>query len=1229
MNCDEYEAIFNPDKIEFRSRNEGISSLMEITVSPEENVEIRRISLTNISNRPRKLTVTSFGEVALTSAKGDASHPAFSKLFVASEYLPEYDAILFERRPRTEHDQRLFLVHLLSSSVVWAPTEFDTSRATFIGRGGNIREPRALTEPGKLAGSLGSTLDPVFSLRHHLELDMGQSGTVSFITAAASSRNEAMLFVRKYREGQHVSRAFEMAWSHSHVEIRHQQFSISGVLDFQHLANAIIYNIDNLRGPSDTIRRSTAAQSALWRIGISGDEPIVLAVVTDPEQNRFIQELLLGHEYLRQRGLKFDLVILNEFVSGYMQDFQEELQTLMRASASRDSIDQRGGVFLRSSGQMSAEEIDLLYSAARVVLSGNRGPLSGQLVIDSSTVPSPGSATKTSTSRKELPRGAAASPPAGELSNGIGSFVENGKAYQMVVTDTTLPPAPWVNVVANERFGFIASEAGGGFTWSQNSRENRMSVWTNDPIQDRPSEVIYLRDLDSGALWCPTPRPVPHRQPVVVTHRFGSTSYAANISDIGSELTLSGDLNDSVKYFHLKLENPGSEERRLVIAFYIEWVLGFSRPDSYRHLRVGWEQEQELLYATNPYNVDFGRQVAFIGSSHPIATYTAKRAEFLGRNHSLSLPAALAPGAGVRVGRGKITRSSGLTLSKQTGGGFDSCGVICVRLTLPPGQSDQVLFYLGAAETIAQAKEQAPRFRSLKTREKSLEEVRTFWNETTTPVQLETPDRSFDILANGWLLYQTLACRMFARSGFYQSSGAMGFRDQLQDSMALLLGHPERTRKQILLHASRQFREGDVQHWWHPPVGRGVRTRITDNYLWLPYVVLEYLRITGDRTILDEQVSFLEGPQLEGHQNDLYFQPTVSNESGTLAEHCRRALERGFAVGPRGVPLIGGGDWNDGMNEVGLGYKGESIWLGWFFADVLKRAALHLIDPADDERRARYNNHADQVIQAIESSSWDGEWYQRATFDDGTPLGSQAREECRIDSIAQSWAVISRLGNKDRALKAMSSVYEHLVDDELRLVKLLAPPFVASKPSPGYIQSYPAGLRENGGQYTHAATWVVIAATMLGDGEKAFSLFQYLNPLTHTATKTGVARYKTEPYVLCGDVYTNHDHPGRGGWSWYSGSSGWLYRAAIEHIAGLRLTGDSLEVVPCIPPSWPGFRMTLRLRGMVFRVTVENPAGISCGTPELTLNGKAAGNSIPLAECRQDNEILVSLRPAT
>lgn len=1197
-----YEAIFNPDKVEFRRRDRGITTLTEITVSPEEDVEVRRVTVTNLSQRRRELEVTSFAEIALANRRADGAHPAFSKMFIESEYLEDYEALILRRKPRTEHDSELYLMHLSVTPVVWAPVQFETSRDRFIGRGGSLRMPAALGMGSKLSGSVGTVLDPIVSIRQRMELEIGESHTLSFVTGVARSRDDVIDLVKKYREGARITRAFEMAWSHSHVAIRHQQFSLSSIQDFQRLANAIVCNFEHLRAPSEVIKRCKLPQSALWRFGISGDEAIVLVVISDPEQLKFAQELLLAHEYLRQRGVRFDLVLLNDYASGYLQELQNELEFIVKTGFSRNMMDQPGGVYLRSTQQLSAEEVNLLHATARVVLFGSRGTLSSQLVLDTKTERPPVVRAK---STKAAEKRVVNEPAALEFWNGVGGFVDSGAAYSVLAQDGKLPPLPWANVIANERFGFLVTERGAGFTWFGNSRENRLTPWSNDPVIDPHGEVLYIRDQESGEVWCPTGAPTAVPSAVRASHGFGHSKFSANYNGISSELTLSGALEDAVKWYHLELTNHSTTERRLELYFYVEWVLGFSREQSYRHVRTGWDAEREMLYASNPFGLDFPEQVAFIGSNLQVQSHTASRREFVGRHRSLGNPAVFEPGA---AAIGKQTRqgvrSSGLMLSGSVGAGFEPVGVIKVQRTLQPGERCPVLFYLAQAESMAQAQEKASSFRSLATRNSAFSAVSGFWKETLTTVQVKTPNRALDILANGWLLYQTLACRMLARSGFFQSSGAIGFRDQLQDSLALLYSRPELTRKQILLHAERQFVEGDVQHWWHPPSGRGIRTKISDNYLWLPFVTAEYLKVTGDYSILDEHVSFIEGPQLEPHQGDSYFTPQRSQQSASLYEHCLRALDRSFPVGTHGLPFIGHGDWNDGMNAVGEKGMGESVWLGWFIGEIMNRFA-EVVEKRDDAPRAeRYRAKAIELAASIDQHAWDGKWYHRAYCDDGTPLGTATADECQIDSLAQSWSVISGIGNSERRRIALNSVYERLVDSKHREILLLTPAFQKHVPNPGYIQSYPPGLRENGGQYTHAAAWVVIAAAMAGDGDKAAALFDLINPITHTADERGVQVYKTEPYAMCGDVYSNPQHLGRGGWSWYTGSSGWLYRAAVQFVCGLHVGAESFTVDPCIPSSWPELSLTYRHQGTTFEIVVINPKGVQRGVERIEVDGK-------------------------
>ena len=1203
MEPETYEAIFSPDKVELRRRDREITTRTEVTVSPEDNVEIRRVTLTNLSHRLRRIELTSYGEVSLISGKADIAHPAFSKMFLSSEFLPDYEALLFTRKPRDENEGHLYMAHLVQAPG--SQVQYETSRLNFLGRGLSARAPIALQHMNPLSGAVGTVLDPVFSLRKKVDVGEGRSETVSFVTAVARSREAIIDLVKKYREGQYVSRAFEMAWSHSDVEMRHQQFSIARVLDFQKLANAIIFNHPRLRAADEILRKNRLSQSALWRFGLSGDEPIVLFTINDREQIKVCEELLLAHEYLRQHGVRFDLVILNEYPGGYFQELQQEIEFLIKTGYSRDFYERSGGVFLRAINQLSEEEAVLLYSVARVVVAANKGPLSSQLAL--AFKPEQHQPRKRrSTRRQEF----VYHPPYEkvEFKNDFGGFADEGRSYSMTVRYDQLPPQPWVNIVANKNFGFLISESGGGYTWSDNSRENKLSPWKNDPVTDSPGEVIYIRDRDTGNYWCPTPHPVQYEQPVRVKHSFGMTTFSTQVNQVFSQLTVSGSTEDKVKWWHLELVNGDFRERNLDLFLYFEPVLGVSREDTYRYLQSSFDSENQILVFSNPYNTDYPRQYLYFGANRSIESFTSSRREFIGRHRDVSNPSALeteSTGAGLGIFSGK---PSLVHLSGTVGAGFDTCAALKIHVDIPAGEKGHVLFFAAAAESMDEARKGAAKFRSVRTWESSLKQTAEYWNGATDAVQVHTPDRKFDIMVNGWLLYQTVSCRLFARTGFYQSSGAYGFRDQLQDSLALLFAKPEETKKQILLHASRQFIEGDVQHWWHPPTGRGIRTRISDNYLWLPYAVQEYVKVSGDWSILDEEAPFLEAPLLEPGVHDAYNTPSLSTRRGSILQHCLIALDRALTqLSPRALPLIGGGDWNDGFNRVGIRGQGESIWLGWFLAHILSRFS-ELLPGRDEQRAVLYKRKAEDLVQAIETHGWDGNWYRRAYFDDGTPLGSASNKECRIDSIAQTWGIISDLAQKERRETAIRHVYEHLVREEEKLICLLWPPFENMQRDPGYIQAYPPGIRENGGQYSHAAAWVIAAAALLGDGEKAFSLFNLVNPISHAQDSDGVRRYKTEPYVMCGDVYSCRPHAGRGGWSWYTGSSGWLYRIAVENLVGLKLRGGFFTVHPCIPPQWSDFGFIFTAQAMRFHVRVLNPSHVSSGVLSIELDGVKVEN---------------------
>ncbi len=1163
---DAYEVIFSPDKAEFKRRDFDIHTHTDIVVSPEDNVQVRRVSVKNVTDFARSLDLTSYSEVVLNKAKAEAVHPAFSNIFIQTEYLADLDAILCERRPRSAHEKPTYFFQLVNSAVVWAPLQYDSSRATFVGRGRTSANPIAL-ESEKLAQSVGAVLEPIVAMRIVVELGAKESHTVCFVSGYAATREEAIHLIERYHNSeQSVHRAFELAWAQSSVELRSGQVQSEEAAIFQRLASAIFFNHEQFRTAPENVARNGLTQSGLWRFGISGDIPIVLARISDPSQLPLIQQVLSAHDYLRLRGVKFDLTILNEYPGGYAQDLHHELEFMIRAGRSETLIEKSGGIFLRGAQAISSDEITLLEAVARVVLNGTHGSLVEQLLLPKLLPETQRYGGALGPASDGIEFSTPVPLPALQFRTKYGGFDPKTGEFVMRVHEGLRPPLPWSNVIASPEFGCLVTESGGGYTWSENSRENRLSTWSNDAVSDPMSEIVYLRDQDTGAFWSATPQPAPVGD-YRVKHGFGYSSFESNVSDIRSEMTVRVHPSEPVKEISIEVTNHGRGVRQLGFVYFVEPVLGVLRTDSYRHLVSRFETSNQVLTVTNRYNNEFAGRSVFVGSSEPIASWTASREEFIGRHGDTNRPLALARA------HTRGFRRTPFKLSGKSGACFNQALMVHVGIELDPGESKRVSFFLGESRSADQLAQLSARLKSVKFRA-DIEAGNQSLKNAISAVRVKTPDPAFDLMVNGWLMHQVISCRLWGRSGFYQSGGALGFRDQLQDSLALLIADPAACRAQIMLHASRQFIAGDVQHWWHPPTGRGVRTTISDDLLWLPYAVCEYLDVTGDERALEEEISFLEGQELPPGHSDLYFQPQVSARRGSLFEHCSLTLDRSLATGAHGLPLMGGGDWNDGMNEVGHGGKGESVWLGWFLVVTLERFAV-LCDSRAPDKAKLYRDHAAKLRAALSNNAWDGEWYRRAFFDDGTPLGTASAAECKIDSLSQSWAVIA---NDPRGKQAMDSAIKHLVRPKSKIIKLLDPPFDKMVPTPGYIQGYVPGIRENGAQYTHAATWVVLAASILGDGDRAYALWNMLNPINHASSEQLVAQYQAEPYVLCGDVYAG-ELEGRAGWSWYSGSAGWQYRIAIENILGIKRRGDSLTVSPCVPKEWPGFEAWITING--------------------------------------------------
>ena len=1187
-----YEAIFSEGRAEFRRRDLDYDMHTEIVVSPEDDIELRRVHITNRARMRRTIEVTSYAEVVLAAPAADALHPAFSNLFVQTEIIRERQAILCTRRPRSLAEQAPWMLHLMSVRGAQAgEISYETDRMRFIGRGRTVAAPQAMDDSTALSGSAGSVLDPIVSIRYRITLEPEQTATIDMVSGIGATREAAVSLAEKYQDRHLADRVFELAWTHSQVVLRQINATEADAQLYGRLAGSVIYANSSLRADAGILGRNRRGQSSLWSYAISGDFPIVLLQIGEMANLDLVRQLVQAHAYWRLKGLSVDLVIWNEDRAGYRQLLQDQIMGLIAAGVEAQVMDRPGGIFVRRAEQISDEDRILVQSVARAIISDRRGTLGDQInrrglmEVRAPHLNLP-HFKPTRAHRAESPM--TATPPRRDLlfNNGLGGFTPDGREYVITTAHELVTPAPWVNVLANSNFGTVISESGMAYTWSENAHEFRLTPWGNDPVSDASGEAFYLRDEESGHFWSPTPLPSRGATPYVSRHGFGYSSFEHAEDGISSALTVYVAMDAAVKFSVLKVRNESGRARRLSATGYVEWVLGDLRPKSTMHVITEIDPASGAFYARNAYNTEFADRIAFFDVDDMTRTFSGDRTEFVGRNRTLRNPAAM-------------TRSQ---LSNKVGAALDPCAAIQIAFELADGEEREFIFRLGAGRNLNEARSVLQRCRGSAAAHDTLQKVRQYWQHTLGAVQVETPDQSLNVLANGWLMYQTLACRLWARSGYYQSGGAFGFRDQLQDVMALIHAEPRLVREHLLRCAAHQFREGDVQHWWHPTSDRGVRTHCSDDYLWLPLAMCRYVLGTGDSGVLDELIPFLDGRAVNPEEDSYYDLPRRSEESATLYQHGVRAIVRGLSFGEHGLPLIGSGDWNDGMNIVGAHGKGESVWLGFFLYDVLMRFTEVARMRSDTSFAERCQREAAQLRQNIERNGWDGEWYRRAYFDDATPLGSASNAECQIDAIAQSWAVLSGAGDLTRSRTAMAAVDRRLVRRDHALIQLLDPPFDKSALNPGYIKGYVPGVRENGGQYTHAAIWTVMAFAALGDNQRAWELFDMINPINHANSEAAIATYKVEPYVVAADVYAVAPHIGRGGWTWYTGSSGWMYRLIVESLLGLKLEAGKLRFAPCLPADWDTFKLHYRYRETVYHIDVRQTR-ISDDKATVTVDG--------------------------
>ena len=1167
-----YEAVFSQGRAEFRRTDASLDTHTEIAVSPEDDIELRRVHIANRSRRKRIIEITSYAEVVLAPPMAEEMHPAFSNLFVETAVDESRNTIICTRRPRTPEEQVYWMFHLMKvTDAKVLEVTYETDRDKFIGRGFTIHQPKVMTGDNALAGSSGAVLDPVVAMRYRIVIEPNTSATIDVIMGIADTKNHCDFLVDKYQDLQLTNRVLELAWTHSQVILRQLNATEPDAQLYALLAGSIIFANDSLRADPSVIIKNQRGQSGLWGYSISGDLPIVLLQIEDSANIELVKQLIQAHTYWRMKGLVVDLVIWNEDNGGYRQNLQNEILSLLTSGRAADVKDQPGGIFIRSSDQVSNEDRILFQSVARIILSDRFGTLEEQVARRNKIRPaipyfSPTKFHASVFTKVEQPTGL-------QFFNGLGGFSADGKEYVITTTSTQTTPLPWSNVLANPDFGSIVTESGQSYTWMDNAHEYRLTPWNNDPITDMQGEAFYLRDEESGRFWSPSPFPCRGTSAYISRHGFGYSIFEHSEDGIDSAMAVYTDIEHPVKYIVIKLHNKSQRLRRLSTTGYMEWILGDLKAKTQMHVVTELDPQSGAILAHNKYNTEFNNKVAFFDTDEVNRTITTDRREFIGRNGTLSNPDGM-----------YRARFSG-----RTGAALDPCAVIQAVFELAEGQEKEIVFRLGAANDMHDALALIKKLEGKETALQASEKVKQFWKETLGAIQVETPDNAVNILINGWLNYQTMASRIWGRSGFYQSGGAFGFRDQLQDVLSLIHTKPALVRHQILLSASRQFKEGDVQHWWHPPSGRGVRTTCSDDLLWLPFVTTKYIAVTGDKVILDESVHFLEGRLLNTGEESYYDLPIRSEKVAPLYEHCVLAIEHALSFGEHGLPLIGSGDWNDGMDKVGEHGKGESVWLAFFVYSILIKF-IEVAELKNDKPFAeKCRTTAETLQQNIQTHAWDGAWYRRAYFDDGTPLGSKENEECKIDSIAQSWSVLSGAADPKRRLMAMNAAEKYLVRKEEGIIQLFDPAFDKSELNPGYIKGYVPGVRENGGQYTHAAIWLIMAFAVLGDTERTWQLIQLINPINHGKDEATIGKYKSEPYVIAADVYTVPLHTGRGGWTWYTGAAGWLYQLFIESFIGLKREADKLYILPCLPQAWDAVKIQYRYINTLYRIELINP----------------------------------------
>lgn len=1211
---EDYAIEFKADVGIYKRKDGSIESELDIVVSPEDDIEVRKLILKNTGEKGRNIEVTSYMEVTLQSFEGDAVHPSFSNLFISTEYLEDKKTLIGSRRPRSKDSTVPFIFHnLVTEEELVGSITYETSRVNFIGRNRDLEEPRAMDNDASLSNTVGTVLDPIMSMRCGLRLEKGEEKIIYYVTGTANSREDILELIEKYNNVGKLESTFVSYGKAVQLELKALGIKSSQANIYQRLASYILFLHSGRSDREEYIKNIHNSQQDLWAYGISGDLPIAMALVKDSKDMDLIRAMIKMHYYWKSKGLKVDLLIYNDEESSYEQPLQKSIMTAVSISKEGDILNKPGGIFVHNKSTMPEDIRDFLIGISSLYVDSSKGTIVTQMRdIDA--------VENVNLRHKELGNINSDIFLQEEKSdyenllvvtknkeyklydktynidnldfwNGFGGFDPKDSSYVIKLDKFKNTPAPWINVISNDDFGFHISEVGSSYTWSRNSRENKLTPWSNDWVTDPISEALYIRDNESGVYFSLTPKPVRDEGEYIIRHSFGYSTFYHTAYGIKGEEAVFCPRNEKLKVIKISLENIEEDERELSIFYYAQLVLGVFNYSSAKYITTF--KENNYIYGQNPYSKYFGKGKCYLTLlGVESLSFTGDRKEFLGIEGKVSDPEAL----------------KYKNLSNKTGSIYDPCLAVEGKIKLQPGEKKEIVVLLGDEESKDLIGNIITKYSNLEECDKALEKVKQYWSDFLGNIQVKTEDKSMDYLLNGWLLYQTYSCRYLSRTAFYQSGGAYGYRDQLQDSMSLGIVNPEITKAQILRSAAKQYLEGDVQHWWHPVINSGIRTRFSDDLLWLPYVTSEYIQKTGDYSILKESAKYLEDEPLKEGEDERYTIVDVSNKEGTIYEHCIKAIDRSLKFGEHNIPLMGSGDWNDGMSTVGNKGKGESVWLGWFLYKILDNFDDICAHMGDEERRKIFKDKKEFIKKNIEKEAWDGGWYRRAYFDDGTPLGSRENEECQIDSLAQSWAVISGASIGERSKEAMEAVDRNLVNKDKGIILLLAPPFEKSDLEPGYIKGYVAGVRENGGQYTHAAVWVILALTKMNLGDKAVNYYNMINPINHTKTELECRTYKTEPYVMSADVYIREPHGGRGGWSWYTGAAGWMYKVGIEDILGIKeKKGEFYEISPCIPGDWKEYSVRIKNKTENYNIKIING-----DSDRMIINGKEIkGNRIP------------------